>query len=474
MSDPVEAASHRRLVTRNFLVMGSGELIGRLIGFAAMVYVARALQPETYGVIGFALAIVLYFQSVVDGGLELYGPRLLAEGRDSVGDLLTTIVASRLAVALMSGLALFVFARLALPSPEAEVLAFYGLTLLGFAVSTRWVHVGLDRGLPVALSRLAYGVLTVILILLWVRGPADASKVPVAYALADLAGAVMLVGWLLAIGVRPGRFRPELARRAWRASAPLLATSALGLLIFNADFILLRVFRGREEVGFYLAAYALITFLGQLGNVARISLIPTLTRVRDQPDVEAEINHSALARVSLVALPVAVGGFLVGADLVRDLYGAEYQSAALPLQILIWTITGLLWRSVLEAFLIARDEQGLVLRATALVAGLNLALNLVFIPRYGLPGAAVTTLASEVVRLALIHRYARRTGYGRIALARLWKPAAATAVMGLVLWLAPLPNPWLRVGIGVLVFVLATLAFRVLKRDSHGRLTLAL
>ena len=63
MRKPDETASHRRLVTRNFLVLGSGELIGRLIGFAAMVYAARVLQPETYGVIGFAIAIVLYFQS---------------------------------------------------------------------------------------------------------------------------------------------------------------------------------------------------------------------------------------------------------------------------------------------------------------------------------------------------------------------------------------------------------------------------
>ena len=473
MSEPVASATHRRLVTRNFLVLGSGELIGRLIGFATMVYAARALQPESYGVIGFALAIILYFQSAVDGGLELYGPRLVAEGRDLPGDLLTTIVGSRLAVAAVSGLALLAFAWLALPSLEAEVLAFYGLTLLGFAISTRWIHVGLDRGLPVALSKLTYGVLTLVLVVLWVRGPADVTKVPIAYAVADLVGAIMLATWLFAIGVRPGRFRIELARRAWRGSAPLLATVLLGLLIFNADFILLRVFRGRAEVGLYLAAHALISFLGQLGNVARLSLIPTLSRVRDQPDIEAEVNASAFARVSLVALPVAVGGFLVGADLVRDLYGAEYDRAGLPLQILIWTIAGLLWRSLIEAFFIARDRQGLVLRATGFAAGLNLALNLVLIPLYGMPGAAAATLATEIVRLSITSRYASQIGYGRIAFARLRQPAVATAVMGLVLWWAPIADPWLRVGTGLVVFAVACIAVGVVRRDAVGKLTLA-
>ncbi len=473
MTEPAETASHRRLVTQNFMVLGAGELVGRLIGFAAMVYAARALQPETYGVIGFALAVVLYFQSVVDGGLELYGPRLVAEGRHDRGDLWTTIVGSRLAVAIISGLGLAAFALLALPSPEREVLALYGLTLLGLAFSTRWLHVGLDRGFPVALSKILYGILTLAFVVLWVRAPGDVEKVPVAYALADLVGALMLGAWLFASGLRPGRFRLEIARSAWREAAPLLATVILGLFIFNADFILLRLFRGRAEVGFYLAAYALISFLGQLGNVAKLSLIPTLSRVRGQPEVEAEINASALARVSLIALPVAVGGFLLGADLIRDLYGPEYDPAGLPLQILIWTIAGLLWRSTLEAFLIARDRQKLVMSATGLAAGLNLSLNFVLIPLYGLAGAAVATLVTEVARLLLIARLARRTGYGRVAYGRLWKPLVATAAMGALLWLVPLANPWLRVGAGIVAFTLSGLALGMIRRDSRGRLTLA-
>jgi len=474
MTEPAETASHRRLVTQNFMILGSGELIGRLIGFAAMVYAARMLQPETYGVIGFALAVVLYFHSVVDGGFELYGPRLVAEGEHDTGELWTTIVGSRLVVALLSGLGLTAFALLVLPSPEREVLALYGFTLLGLALSTRWIHVGLDRGLPVAASKIVYGVLTLVFIVWWVRGPGDVEKVPVAYALADLVGAIMLGVWLFAVGVRPRRFRLDLAKSAWREAAPLLATVILGLFIFNADFILLRVFRGRAEVGFYLAAYALISFLGQLGNVAKLSLIPTLSRVRDQPEVEAEINASALARVSLVALPVAVGGFLVGADLIRELYGAQYHPAGLPLQILIWTIAGLLWRSTFEAFLIARDRQKLILQSTGLAAALNLSLNLVLIPSYGLVGAAVATLATEVVRLLMVVRHARRTGYGRIAYARLWKPFAATAAMGAFLWFISLGSPWARVGAGAVVFALSAWALGVVRRDAGGKLTLAL
>lgn len=467
------SARHQRLITQNFVILGGGEIVGRLLGFAAMVYAARALEPEAYGVIGFALAVILYFQSVVDGGLELYGPRLVADEETDTGDLWTTIVVSRLGVALLSGLAVAAFASLALPSPESEVLSFYGLTLVGVALSARWLSVGLDRGLPVAVSKIVFGLLTIGMIVWLVSGPDDVARVPVAFASADLIGALLLSLWLIALGVRPGRFRADLARSAWRASGPLLGTVVLGLLIFNADFILLRVFRGREDVGYYLAAYALISFLGQLGNVARLSLIPTLSRVRGQRDVEAEINASALARVSLVAFPIALGGFLVGPALVLELFGAQYVPAGLPLQVLIWTLVGLLWRGVIEAYLIAQDAQRHVLRATGFAAILNIGLNLALIPPYGMLGAAIATAATEVVRFVLIVWYARRVGYGRLATHRLWRPAAATVAMGALVYVLAGSTVWVQVGAGVAAFALLSVVFGIVRRGSDGGFELA-
>ncbi|MDX1576906.1 MAG: hypothetical protein R3266_00410, partial [Gemmatimonadota bacterium] len=56
---------------------------------------------------------------------------------------------------------------------------------------------------------------------------------------------------------------------------------------------------------------------------------------------------------------------------------------------------------------------------------------------------------------------------------RLWKPAVATAAMGLAVWLVPLASPGARVGRGVGVFALAALAVGVVRRDDDGAPTLA-
>jgi len=67
---PPESGSER-VVARNFLTLGSGEALARMIAFGATVYVARVLGPESYGIIELAAAIVLYFSRVADFGIDL-------------------------------------------------------------------------------------------------------------------------------------------------------------------------------------------------------------------------------------------------------------------------------------------------------------------------------------------------------------------------------------------------------------------
>ena len=83
--------------------------------------------------------------------------------------------------------------------------------------------------------------------------------------------------------------------------------------------------------------------------------------------------------------------------------------------------------------LTALGLQRLCAWATGACVLVNLGLNLVLIPPYGYLGAAAATLATEVVLFGLcgwfIHRHLGPTGLVK----RLWRPAAATALMGLAL-----------------------------------------
>ncbi|MEP7324700.1 MAG: oligosaccharide flippase family protein, partial [Gemmatimonadota bacterium] len=76
-----------KTVGRNFLALGAGEAAARLVAFGATIYLARTLGPGSYGVIGLALAVTLYFTYLADCGIETLGVREIAADPSRVATL---------------------------------------------------------------------------------------------------------------------------------------------------------------------------------------------------------------------------------------------------------------------------------------------------------------------------------------------------------------------------------------------------
>jgi O-antigen/teichoic acid export membrane protein len=294
--------------------------------------------------------------------------------------------------------------------------------------------------------------------------------------LAQLFGEGVAGAWLVLALRRSGiRVRPRLdwamLRTVFRRASPIMLTMLLALAIYNADVLYLRSFRGLSDVGLYLAAYALINFLGPLGNVLTVSLLPVLGRTRNARDVQVALYHTAMARVVAIGLPLAVGGALLGGSIIDVVFGASFAPAGPVLALLIWSIPLLLARSVLMAVLISEGRPDLVLRITALAAGLNLGLNLLAVPLFGMFGAAVVTVLSELARMSLARLFVAHHGFPPTTIGRYLRPAVATAAMAVALRLVPgFPLP-VVVAAGA-AFYLTTLAALGGVRIASGRPTL--
>src|SRR5512134_3957090 len=82
---------HERQITRSFFTLGAGELVARVIGFGATVFAARQLGAEAYGIIGFAMTLMLYAAMIADLGMEQYGPREVTDRKGSIDTLVSSI-----------------------------------------------------------------------------------------------------------------------------------------------------------------------------------------------------------------------------------------------------------------------------------------------------------------------------------------------------------------------------------------------
>ena len=169
MSEAVRALPGKG-IGRRFVILASGDAVARLIAFGVTVYIARVLGPSSYGVIGFATAVMLYLSRVADCGIEYFGLgiREVADDPRRITRLVPGVTLVRLTVA--SALAVLVaIAALAAPRPDGSVVALYGLTLVTLAASTRWVLLGLERAEVVAISRIAGEAVYALIVLASVR-----------------------------------------------------------------------------------------------------------------------------------------------------------------------------------------------------------------------------------------------------------------------------------------------------------------
>lgn len=444
---------HDAAVGRSFLKLGTGEALARLVAFGATAYLARRLGADVYGIIALASAILLYLNSITDCGVEMLGISDVARQPSGIAAFLPSILVARLAVAailivLVAGTGLFLF-----PQPDGAVLAGYAMTLGAVALGTQWVHLGLERAGSVGLVRVGTEALTALLIVLLVRGPADAGAAPLAAVIGQGASAYALLRLLPGGASRfPAVMRVEVVTSVFRRSWPLVMHGLLGLAIFNSDFLFLRVFRDSASVGYYAVGYLLVSFFLNLGVSYSMGLLPVLTRLRTVPEDERRLHDNAMAQTFAGSLPVAIGGCLLAHQFVVLLFGTGYLPAAPALQVLTWSIPFALFRSVAQAVLISHGRQSELLRTVVVATGLNLLLNIALIPRWGLMGAAAATVLTEAVRAVVVLGYSRRAGLPFTSLRRFWRTGIAGATMAAVLLLTRGAPWWAAVPLGALVY----------------------
>jgi len=445
-----------RTVIGNFLWLGLGELGARFIGFGVLVYLARALGADHYGIVGFAFAVVLYFTTAADFGIETLGPREVVAHRGDLERFGSSLLSARVILGAVFSAALALVALLAFPQPDAAVLALYGLLLLPVGGSSRWIHLGLERTGSIAISRIAGELLRAGLIVGLVRTPADLLYAPVAHILGETLTTTVLAVSLRRRGIRlRPRWDMATVLTVFRSAWPVVISITMGMVLYNSDVLLLRLFRPGPEVGYYVAAYTLLTLLGNLGTSYSNTLLPTLARLGIATERGSALYRTAIAQVILAGLPIAVGGFLLAPRLIAFFFGAAYQPSARVLQVLLLTTPLLLVRLVQHAALFVCGRQARVMWATTIAALVNIGANLVVIPRYGMVGAASTTLFAEGMRTALIQLHILHEGVAVAVGRAIWRPAVATAAMAFLLLAAPVESVWLSLLLGAAAYAVA-------------------
>jgi O-antigen/teichoic acid export membrane protein len=295
------------------------------------------------------------------------------------------------------------------------------------------------------------------------------------------AAAAMVLAFLLPAELKRGAGGAFAARRAKTYAGyglPVALSLIFALALATTDRFLLAAYLGDATVGVYQAGYSLASrtldvmfiWLGAAGGPA---LIVALERGGGAALAKAAREQAGL--MLALALPAALGLALVARPLTELMVGpalAQGAAAVTPWIAASALFAGFTTYYTHQAFTLGR-RTGLLLLAMAIPAALNIALNLILIPRFGLTGALVATSASYGVGLLasiLLGRLAQPLPLPWNAIAR---TALATAAMGAAVASLPsfggLAELALKATIGALVYGMAAFLLDVAEVRTRAK-----
>jgi len=456
----------RRLLS-NTVVVVIGSVVQRLLTFATTMVLARGLGEELFGVYAFVVAYMMIFSFLVDLGFERVITRELARHPERTGELLGTGLISRGALSVLAAAAAVTVAWLLhLPALTrwCIFLAALGMPLTvetfarAFFQSRFQMHLAYLLSLPGGLLflMLAALVLTSGRGLAWVFGAGLFSGVCSVTLILWVALPRMQVLWRL-----EWRRVRELLREAWELGAVLL----IWLIALRIDQLLLYWLRGPGELGQYAVAVKITEALNLIPEAIMVTVFPLLASTElSAPQRFQRIYQLTIRYLVLLVLPIALLVTVERAALIRLLFGPAYVSGSDALAILAWWMFFSYTGAVYVGLMIVRRQQRLVGVVSALALAANVALNLLWIPRWGATGAAAATLASSSFSFGLFCVAAQTRHIMRTCCAAALRPLAAIAVC--MVLIGPFAAPGLRAVVALPVYGAALWLFGGIGRED--------
>lgn len=392
---------------RNVLSTFVTEVVLVGLNFAIGVLMARTLDPTARGILALAMTTpftVVYF---IDPGIVQANIYLIGRKEQSV----EAVVANSLTLAMVIG----VGAALILWLARGVILRTFlsGLTAAQFTLLLLLLPFFLFDSYAMSILRalrrfdlfnlrrlLGQLILLAAMFVVLVVFNKAASGAVLAFVCAAAASAILglvFVGSI--IRLRPG-FHPRVLGESVTYGFKSYVQNLVGHLNYRLDVYLLAMFLHPAQVAFYVIATNVAELAWYIPNSVGTVLFPRLSaapRERVHPLTAEVCRHTVFITV-LATLGLAAVSWLV----IPLFYGPAYLPALVPLFILLPGILTMAVYKVLTRNFSSRNRQQMSILAAGVALALNVVLSVMVIPRYGIGGAAVSSLISYTIASAIL------------------------------------------------------------------------
>lgn len=395
------------LVADRILRMGLSLVVG--------VWVGRYLGPEQFGALNFASAFVALFGVLASLGLDGIVIRDIVREPEHKYEILSSTFLLKLCgggIAFIVSLAAILVMRPADSQTHwlVGIIAF-GMIFQAFDAIDLWFQSQTLSKYAVLAKNVAFVILSVVKVILILN---HASIIAFAYAaLAEIIiGGTGLVFFYVRQHSLTTLWYPkiDIAKRLLKESLPAILSGFAIMIYMRIDQVMLEQMSGNREVGLYSAALKFSEIWYMIPSLIVSSVRPSLTEAKQESESKYYQQLQRLCNMLVkIAYAIALPMTFAATFIVTLFYGEAYKEAGIILGIHIWAAIFVFIGGAMSIWFVNEGLIKYTLIQTIVGAVMNVALNIVLLPRYGGVGAAIATVISYGFAAYLCNALTRKT-----------------------------------------------------------------
>jgi len=385
---------------RNMSYLTMASLSSQILGFLFVIYVARTLGPEEFGIFNTVGAFVGLFAFMTLTGYQKVLIRESAGQLDNLEDNIRNIFALKMLLCFFSICSVVVCSFLT--NYEYRIIFFiflYSFTLL-FNDVTGLLHVVFyshNQMKYVAFSGIVQRLLYITPTSVCIYFGGGVEFMIILFTLSTMLNAFINYHFVkkkfsIKLDLKLVKHF-VLEKRLFKQAFIFSLLGFIGFLYSKIDIAMISWFLDQKSVGLYSAAYKLIQPVELLTGTLSVSFFPlAVARFKEKKAMKAKKLFIYCFFIALIVFPVALIISLFSKDIMKLLYGSAYSEAHLVLRYLIWIIPLVLIAKPFAIAIEANHHEKALIIPNILRAVSNVLLNYLLVGKYGYMGIVYSTI----------------------------------------------------------------------------------
>ena len=394
----------RKRLSGNFFSLSILQIVNYVLPFITLPYLFRVLGTEKFGLIAFSQSIAELFMVVIDFGFSLSATKEISINRDNkkkLSRIFSSVMATELFLAfvclLVLGVIILIFPRFRADWP---VYLFSLVAVIGSLMVSVWFFQGIERMKYITILNIGAKIVFTLSIFFFVKNQSDYLYVPLSNCLGYFSASLLsflIMRHTMGINFNQVGFHDIFLRlnEGWYFFVPLMANS----LRSSSGTFVLGLLTNNTMAGFYSIAEKVMRALEVILSPLFQSIYPFFAKIYKDERKRALVIFKKTVLLSMaMSLTLAVVAFVFAPLVVGLLANHPVSESVLALRILAVSVFFYGINIILGyQGLIVAGLQKELLKVMAFCGILNYILLFSLIPMYGISGAALSVVVSEIL-----------------------------------------------------------------------------